>query len=243
MLDTWFSSGLLPFSTLGWPDADAPTSQRFYPNDVMMTGFDIIFFWVARMMMMGMRFMGDVPFRTVFLNGLVRDEKGEKMSKTKGNVVDPLDVIDKHGADALRFTLAALAAPGHRSRRWREARLLGYKAFVNKLWNASRFVLMNLEGERRAVRRPRGASAAQPLDPEPRCRTAARGRRGARGVPLRRGRRTRSTTSSGTSSATGTSRSSKAYLADPDAGARGARACCWRCWRRRCACCTRSCRS
>jgi len=144
VLDTWFSSGLFPFSTLGWPEKTADL-QRYYPNDTMMTGFDIIFFWVARMIMLGLRFAGDVPFRTVFINGLVRDEKGEKMSKTKGNDVDPLEVIEKHGTDALRFTLAALAAPGT-DPSLGEARLLGYKAFVNKLWNASRFVLMNLEG-------------------------------------------------------------------------------------------------
>jgi valyl-tRNA synthetase len=112
-----------------------------------MTGFDIIFFWVARMIMLGLRFGGDVPFRTVFINGLVRDEKGEKMSKTKGNDVDPLLVIDQYGADALRFTLAALAAPGT-DPSLGEKRLLGYRAFINKLWNASRFALMNLEGER-----------------------------------------------------------------------------------------------
>jgi valyl-tRNA synthetase len=145
VLDTWFSSGLFPFSTLGWPDKTADLA-RYYPNDVMMTGFDIIFFWVARMIMLGMRFGGDVPFRTVFINGLVRDEKGEKMSKTRGNDVDPLAVIEKHGTDALRFTLAALANPGN-DPSLAEARLIGYKAFVNKLWNASRFVLMNLEGE------------------------------------------------------------------------------------------------
>jgi valyl-tRNA synthetase len=145
VLDTWFSSGLFPFSTLGWPDKTADLA-RYYPNDVMMTGFDIIFFWVARMVMLGMRFGGDVPFRTVFINGLVRDERGEKMSKTRGNDVDPLVVIEKHGADALRFTLSALAAPGT-DPSLGEARLLGYKAFVNKLWNAARFVLMNLEGE------------------------------------------------------------------------------------------------
>ena len=146
VLDTWFSSGLFPFSTLGWPD-ETTDLKRYYPNDTMMTGFDIIFFWVARMIMLGLRFAGDVPFRTVFINGLVRDEKGEKMSKTKGNDVDPLEVIEKHGTDALRFTLAALAAPGT-DPSLGEARLLGYKAFVNKLWNASRFVLMNLEGPR-----------------------------------------------------------------------------------------------
>jgi valyl-tRNA synthetase len=146
VLDTWFSSGLFPFSTLGWPQRTADL-RRYYPNDTMMTGFDIIFFWVARMIMLGLRFAGDVPFKTVFINGLVRDEKGEKMSKTKGNDVDPLEVIEKHGTDALRFTLAALAAPGT-DPSLGEARLLGYKAFVNKLWNASRFVLMNLEGPR-----------------------------------------------------------------------------------------------
>jgi valyl-tRNA synthetase len=146
VLDTWFSSGLFPFSTLGWPEETADL-KRYYPNDTMMTGFDIIFFWVARMIMLGLRFAGDVPFRTVFINGLVRDEKGEKMSKTKGNDVDPLAVIEKHGTDALRFTLVALAAPGT-DPSLGEARLLGYKAFVNKLWNASRFVLMNLEGPR-----------------------------------------------------------------------------------------------
>jgi valyl-tRNA synthetase len=146
VLDTWFSSGLFPFVTLGWPD-QTPELKRYYPNDVMMTGFDIIFFWVARMMMLGMRFMGEVPFRTVFINGLVRDEKGEKMSKTKGNDVDPLDLIARHGTDAVRFTLTALAAAGT-DPSLAEERLVGYKAFVNKLWNASRFALMNLEGER-----------------------------------------------------------------------------------------------
>jgi valyl-tRNA synthetase len=146
VLDTWFSSGLFPFSTLGWPERTEDL-KRYYPNDTMMTGFDIIFFWVARMIMLGIRFAGDVPFRTVFINGLVRDEKGEKMSKTRGNDVDPLEVIEKHGADALRLTLTALAAPGT-DPSLGEARLLGYKAFVNKLWNASRFVLMNLEGPR-----------------------------------------------------------------------------------------------
>jgi valyl-tRNA synthetase len=145
VLDTWFSSALFPFSTLGWPEKTRDF-ERYYPNDVMMTGFDIIFFWVARMIMMGMRFAGDVPFRTVFINGLVRDEKGEKMSKTRGNDVDPLDLIGRHGTDAVRFTLVALAGPGT-DPSLGESRLLGYKAFINKLWNASRFVLMNLEGE------------------------------------------------------------------------------------------------
>ena len=145
VLDTWFSSGLFPFSTLGWPD-DTPDLRRYYPNDVMMTGFDIIFFWVARMVMLGMRFAGDVPFRKVFINGLVRDEKGEKMSKTRGNDVDPVELVSEHGADAVRFTMTALAAPGT-DPALSVARLLGYRAFVNKLWNASRFLLMNLEGD------------------------------------------------------------------------------------------------
>ena len=145
VLDTWFSSGLFPFSTLGWPDKTADL-KKYYPNDVMMTGFDIIFFWVARMIMFGMRFAGDVPFRKVFINGLVRDEHGEKMAKMKGNVVDPLAVIDQYGTDALRFTLTALAAPGT-DPSFSTARLEGYGKFVNKLWNASRFVMMNLEGE------------------------------------------------------------------------------------------------
>ena len=146
VLDTWFSSGLFPFATLGWPDR-TPDLARYYPNDVMMTGFDIIFFWVARMIMLGLRFAGDVPFRTVFINGLVRDEKGDKMSKTKGNDVDPLELIGQYGTDALRFTLVALATPGT-DPSLSTSRLLGYRAFVNKLWNASRFVLMNLEAER-----------------------------------------------------------------------------------------------
>jgi len=144
VLDTWFSSGLFPFSTLGWPEKTQDLA-RFYPNDFMMTGFDIIFFWVARMIMLGMGFAGDVPFRRVFINGLVRDEHGVKMSKTKGNDVDPLEVVEEHGADALRFTLAALATPGN-DPSLSASRLKGYRAFINKLWNASRFVLMNLDG-------------------------------------------------------------------------------------------------
>ncbi len=144
VLDTWFSSGLFPFSTLGWPEQTKDLA-RFYPNDFMMTGFDIIFFWVARMIMLGTRFAGDVPFRRVFINGLVRDEHGHKMSKTKGNDVDPLEIVEEHGADALRFTLTALATPGN-DPSLSVSRLKGYRTFINKLWNASRFVLMNLDG-------------------------------------------------------------------------------------------------
>ncbi|PYQ55558.1 MAG: valine--tRNA ligase [Acidobacteria bacterium] len=146
VLDTWFSSGLFPFSTLGWPDKTVDL-QRYYPSDVMMTGYDILFFWVARMIVLGMRFAGGVPFPVVFLNGLVRDEHGDKMSKTKGNDVDPLELVARHGTDAVRFTMTALGAPGTNPA-LSEQRLAGHRAFINKLWNASRFLLMNLEGER-----------------------------------------------------------------------------------------------
>lgn len=143
VLDTWFSSALWPFSTMGWPE-ETPELKVFYPTSVLVTGFDILFFWVARMMMMGIKFMGDVPFREVYIHGLVRDEKGEKYSKTRGNVLDPIDLIHRYGADALRFTLAALTMPGS-DLKLSEARTEGYRHFLNKIWNASRFVLMNLE--------------------------------------------------------------------------------------------------
>jgi valyl-tRNA synthetase len=143
VLDTWFSSALWPFSTMGWPK-ETKELNRFYPTSVLVTGFDILFFWVARMMMMGLKFMGDVPFRDVYIHGLVRDEKGEKYSKTRGNVVDPLELIDRFGADALRFTLAALTMPGS-DLKLSEARTEGYRHFANKIWNASRFALMSLD--------------------------------------------------------------------------------------------------
>jgi len=141
VLDTWFSSALWPFSTLGWPD-DSKDVERYYPTDVLVTGFDIIFFWVARMMMMGLHFMKDVPFPTVYIHALVRDEKGAKMSKSKGNVIDPLHLIDDYGADALRFTLAAMAAQG-RDIKLAAGRVEGYRNFATKLWNACRFAEMN----------------------------------------------------------------------------------------------------
>jgi valyl-tRNA synthetase len=141
VLDTWFSSALWPFSTLGWPEK-TPELARYYPGDVLVTGFDIIFFWVARMMMMGQHFMGEVPFHTVYIHALVRDEHGQKMSKAKGNIVDPLDLIGKYGCDALRFTLAAFAAPG-RDVKMAESRVEGYRNFATKLWNAARFCQVN----------------------------------------------------------------------------------------------------
>ena len=142
VLDTWFSSALWPFSTMGWPEK-TPELAAFYPTAVLVTGFDILFFWVARMMMMGLFVMDEVPFRHIYLHALVRDAEGRKMSKSSGNVINPLDMIDKYGADALRFTLTAFAAMG-RDIRLSEERIEGYRHFVNKLWNASRFALMNL---------------------------------------------------------------------------------------------------
>jgi valyl-tRNA synthetase len=141
VLDTWFSSALWPFSTLGWPEKTKEVA-RYYPGDVLVTGFDIIFFWVARMMMMGLHMMGDVPFRTVYIHGLVRDERGQKMSKSRGNVIDPLELIDLYGADALRFTICALTGPG-RDVKLGPARVQDYRGFVTKLWNAARFCEMN----------------------------------------------------------------------------------------------------
>jgi valyl-tRNA synthetase len=141
VLDTWFSSALWPFSTLGWPE-ETPELAKYYPTNVLVTGFDIIFFWVARMMMMGLHFMEEVPFHTVYIHALVRDEHGQKMSKSKGNVMDPLELIDKFGADALRMTLAAFAAQG-RDIKLSENRVEGYRNFATKLWNAARFCEMN----------------------------------------------------------------------------------------------------
>src|SRR5690606_22603097 len=141
VLDTWFSSALWPFSTLGWPD-ETPELARYYPTSVLVTGFDIIFFWVARMMMMGLEFLDVEPFHTVYMHALVRDEKGQKMSKTKGNVIDPLELVDEYGADATRFTLAAMAAQG-RDLKLAISRVEGYRNFVTKLWNAARFLEMN----------------------------------------------------------------------------------------------------
>jgi len=143
VLDTWFSSALWPFSTLGWPDS-TDELKTFYPTSVLVTGFDILFFWVARMMMMGIHFIGDVPFRDVYIHALVKDEQGQKMSKSKGNIIDPLVVLDSFGTDSFRFTLSILAAQG-RDIRLSEERIAGYRNFMNKIWNAARFSLMNLQ--------------------------------------------------------------------------------------------------
>ena len=143
VLDTWFSSALWPFSTMGWPE-QTPLLNIFYPTSVLVTGFDILFFWVARMMMMGIHFMGDVPFKDVYVHALVRDEEGKKMSKSKGNVIDPLQVIDSYGTDAFRFTLAAFAAQG-RDVKMSEKRIEGYRHFINKLWNAARLSLTHID--------------------------------------------------------------------------------------------------
>ncbi len=155
VLDTWFSSGLWPFSTLGWPDK-TPELKTFYPTSLLVTGYDILFFWVARMAMLGVHVMRDVPFRDVYIHTLVRDPEGQKMSKTRGNVVDPLVLMDKYGTDALRFTMAGLAAPSVRDVRIAEDRLESARNFANKLWNASRLVLSNLDGyDPAAARRAR----------------------------------------------------------------------------------------
>jgi valyl-tRNA synthetase len=143
VLDTWFSSGLWPFSTMGWPE-QTQTLKKFYPTSSLVTGFDILFFWVARMIMTGYKFMDEKPFKEVYLHALVRDQHGQKMSKSKGNVIDPLEIIDKYGADCFRFTLAAFAAQG-RDVKLSEERIDGYRNFVNKIWNASRFIMMNFD--------------------------------------------------------------------------------------------------
>ncbi len=142
VLDTWFSSALWPFSTMGWPGDVDPALKEFYPGSVLVTAFDIIFFWVARMMMQGLHFMGEVPFKDVYIHALVRDEKGQKMSKSKGNVIDPLELVDEFGADALRMTLSAMAAQG-RDIKLSKQRVEGYRNFSTKLWNAAKFADMN----------------------------------------------------------------------------------------------------
>jgi valyl-tRNA synthetase len=146
VLDTWFSSAIWPFSTLGWPE-HTQELKTYYPTSVLVTGLDILFFWVARMIMMGLKFMGEVPFRDVYIHALVRDAEGKKMSKSKGNIIDPLHVMNEYGTDALRFTLASMASPG-RDVKLAEERIEGYRNFANKIWNAARFAHMYLDGPR-----------------------------------------------------------------------------------------------
>ena len=146
VLDTWFSSGLWPFSTMGWPNTDSADFKKFYPTSVLVTGFDIIFFWVARMITMGYEFTGKAPFSTVYIHGLIRDEHGQKMSKSKGNTIDPVEVIDQYGCDALRFTLISLCTYGGQDIKVSNDKFEYGRNFANKIWNASRFVLMNLDG-------------------------------------------------------------------------------------------------
>ena len=205
VLDTWFSSALWPFSTLGWPD-DTPEVKRYYPTNVLVTGFDIIFFWVARMMMMGLHFMKEVPFKDVYIHALVRDEKGAKMSKSKGNVIDPLELIDKFGADALRFTLAAMAAQGRDIKLSTPARrrLSQFRDQALERGALRRDECVRAAGR---LRSEDGEGDAEPLD---RARDRARGARGDRsdrGLPVQRGGRAPSIASSGTSTATGISSS------------------------------------
>lgn len=146
VLDTWFSSGLWPFSTMGWPNTESEDFKKFYPTTTLVTGFDIIFFWVARMITMGLEFTGKAPFSIVYIHGLIRDEKGQKMSKSKGNTIDPVKIIDKYGCDALRFTMTSLCTYGGQDIKMSEERFEYGRNFANKIWNASRFVLMNLDG-------------------------------------------------------------------------------------------------
>ncbi len=202
VLDTWFSSALWPYSTLGWP-AKTPELAKFYPNDVLVTGADILFFWVARMMMTGIHFMEEVPFRDVVLHGIVRDEKGKKMSKTTGNVVDPLTVIDQYGADALRFTLAAMTMQG-RDIKLAMSRVEGYRNFATKVWNAARFAEVN-GCARVAGFDPKALKSSLNRWPSPRRPLLLRRspRRSRASASTRR--RMRPTASSGAPSATGTS--------------------------------------
>ncbi len=144
VLDTWFSSALWPFSTLGWPNEDSADFKRYYSTDALVTGYDIIFFWVSRMIFQGLEFTGERPFKDVLIHGLVRDEQGRKMSKSLGNGIDPMDVIEKYGADAMRFFLSTGSAPGQ-DLRFSMEKVESTWNFINKIWNASRFVLMNMD--------------------------------------------------------------------------------------------------
>ena len=205
VLDTWFSSALWPFSTLGWPE-QTPDLAKFYPTSVLVTGYDILFFWVARMMMFGLYAMdGRPPFDVVALHGMVRDEHGKKMSKSFGNVVDPLDWIDRYGADATAVHPGPRRQPRPATSRSARSGCQGSRNFANKIWNATRFALMNgATADGRAAAR-RAALHRRPVDPVPAGARHRRGRRALRGVRVRQGLRRCCTTSPGTRSATGTS--------------------------------------
>ena len=244
VLDTWFSSGLWPFSTLGWPET-TPELKTFYPTSCLVTGFDILFFWVARMAMLGLKFMGEVPFRDVYIHALVRDAEGQKMSKSKGNVIDPLAVMDKYGTDAFRFTLAALAAQG-RDIRLAEERIEGYRNFANKIWNAARLVLTNLDGYDPALARRGTPAAGRPLDREPARRDGRSGSATALGrLPLqRRGLRRLPVPLARVLRLVPRDRQAEPLpAAKTRLGARSPRRRWSRLWRRRSGCSTRSCRS
>ena len=187
VLDTWFSSALWPHSTLGWP-GDTEDMRYFYPTSDMETGHDILFFWVARMMMMGIENTGQVPFRTIYLHGLVRDPEGVKMSKSKGNVMDPLELIDLYGADALRFALTTGNSPGN-DMRLNESRMEAARNFANKLWNAARFVMTNLDRGSSAAWEwpPKSSPPPRPLDRQPPRRRCGRGPAPHARLPVRRG--------------------------------------------------------
>jgi valyl-tRNA synthetase len=186
VLDTWFSSALWPFATMGWPENSDPTLGGRYPNDVLISGFDILFFWDARMMMQGLQFMKAVPFKTLYLHGLVRAADGQKMSKSKGNVVNPLGLIDQYGADALRFFMAAMESQG-RDIKMDERRIEGYRNFATKLWNAARFCPVERHRREHHARAARGDAGGQPLDHRRDGRHRAGARPGAGGPALRRG--------------------------------------------------------
>ena len=205
MLDTWFSSALWPFSTLGWPD-ETPDLKTFYPTSVLVTARDIIFLWVSRMMMMGLKFIGEEAFQDVYVTGTVFDKHGQRMSKTKANGVDPLEVFDKYGVDATRLTLAQI---GSTDTRWNEKQVESYRNFANKIWNAARFCLMNADGAE-TVAEPFGgerssSAAARSLDSFAAEPDRRGGEQAARDLRFSRGGAGRSITSSGTISAIGTS--------------------------------------
>ena len=268
VLDTWFCSGLWPFSTLGWPD-DTPDLRRYYPTTVMETGYDILFFWVARMIMQGLLYTNDIPFETVYLHGLVRDDQGRKMSKTTGNVLDPIALLDgarpdelsdylrrsipegipPMGADALRFTLLTGSTPGN-DMNLSLQRVEGNRNFTNKIWNAVRYVLSQLGRRRPAIRRStcrvarRPRDAARTLDPQPAVRDHRRCDAADGHLPVRRGGPAdlRLLLERVLRLVPGDQQDRHLPRARRGEGAR--RGPCWsRCWTSRCGCCTRSSRS